>query len=236
VDKESNVYTVTYAAIMTVVVAVSLAFVATSLQPKQYANQQLSTKMDILKAVGLEDLEKEEAARIYDERIEGLVLGYDMNPVADTVNAVDIDLAKETKKKPEEQRYPLFVYRDGATTRYIVPLYGNGLWDKIWGYVAIEEDFNTIAGISMDHKAETPGLGAEIKDNPDDYNQPFVGKKLYDENGEYVSVAMKKGAITDPAHQVDAITGATITSDGVSDMLYEDVKAYLPYFQTLKNS
>jgi Na+-transporting NADH:ubiquinone oxidoreductase subunit C len=102
--------------------------------------------------------------------------------------------------------------------------------------VAIEEDFNTIAGISMDHKAETPGLGAEIKDNPDDYNQPFVGKKLYDESGEYVSVAMKKGAITDPAHQVDAITGATITSDGVSKMLYEDVKAYLPYFQTLKNS
>ena len=235
-DKESNAYTIGYALVMTVVVAVSLAFVATSLQPRQYANQQLSTKVDILKAVGVVDVAKDEAASIYDQRIAGLVLGFDMNPLLDSVKAVDIDLAKESKKSAEEQRYPIFVYQVEGSTRYILPLYGNGLWDKIWGYVAIEEDFNTIAGISLDHKAETPGLGAEIKDNPRQYNDPFVGKKLFDDGGEYVSIAMKKGKLDNPEHQIDAITGATITSDGVSDMLYEDVQAYLPYFETLKNA
>lgn len=235
-DKESNIYTVTYAVIMTVIVAVSLAFLATSLQPRQYANQQLSTKMDILKAVGLSDLEKEEAAAVYDDRIEGLVLDINMNPVADTISAVDIDLSKETKLPAADQRYPIWVYREGSTTRYIIPMYGNGLWDKIWGYVALEDDYSTIAGISMDHKAETPGLGAEIKDNPKVYNIPYVGKSIYDASGEYVAVMMKKGSKDDPEHQIDAITGATITSDGVNEMVFEDIKAYLPYFEKLKNS
>jgi Na+-transporting NADH:ubiquinone oxidoreductase subunit C len=236
VDKESNIYTVTYAAIMTVIVAVSLAFLATSLKPRQYANQQLSTKIDILKAVGLTDLDKEEAARVYDERIEGLVLDVNMQPIADSIKAVDIDLAKEAKKPAEEQRYPLFVYREGSTTRYIIPLYGNGLWDKIWGYIALEDDYSTIAGISMDHKAETPGLGAEIKDNPKQYNDPYIGKSIYNDEGEFVAVMMKKGAIEDPDHQIDAITGATITADGVNEMVYEDVQAYLSYFEQLKKS
>ncbi len=235
-DRESNVYTVTYAVIMTVIVAVALAFLATSLQPRQYANEQLSTKMDILKAVGLDDLEKEEAARVYDERIEGIVLNVDMEMTSDTVNALDIDLAKEGKKPMEERRYPLWKYTEGEDVRYIVPMSGSGLWDRIWGYVALEDDYATIAGISMDHKAETPGLGAEIKDNPEDYNAPYVGKSIYNDEGEFVAVKMKKGSKDDPDHQIDAITGATITSDGVNEMLYEDLKSYLPYFKKLKTS
>lgn len=236
VDKENNVYTISYAVVMTLVVAVTLAFISTSWKSKQDFNQQLATKMDILKAVGLEDVEKAEASGLFDDRIESLVLSADMKVIENAVPAVDIDMFKETKLAPKEQRYPLYVYKHDGQTRYIIPMYGNGLWDKIWGYVALQEDMATIIGISMDHRAETPGLGAEIKDNPDKYNSPFIGKSIFNASGQYVSVSMKKGKLDDPDHQIDGITGATITSDGVNEMLYEDIQAYLPYFDQLKNA
>jgi len=236
VDKESNVYTISYAVVMTVLVAVSLAFVSTSWKAKQIFNQQLASKIDILKAVGLADVEKAEASAVFDDRIESLVLSVDMQVIEGAVPAVDIDMFRETKLDPKDQRYPLYVYKHDGQTRYIIPMYGNGLWDKIWGYVALKEDMATIIGISMDHRAETPGLGAEIKDNPGDYNDPFIGKSIYDASGKYVSVAMKKGKLDNPDHQIDGITGATITSDGVTIMLYEDIQAYLPYFDQLKNA
>lgn len=235
-DKESNVYTISYAVVMTVLVAVSLAFVSTSWKAKQIFNQQLASKIDILKAVGLADVEKAEASAVFDDRIESLVLSVDMQVIEGAVPAVDIDMFRETKLDPKDQRYPLYVYKHDGQTRYIIPMYGNGLWDKIWGYVALKEDMATIIGISMDHRAETPGLGAEIKDNPGDYNDPFIGKSIYDASGKYVSVAMKKGKLDNPDHQIDGITGATITSDGVTIMLYEDIQAYLPYFDQLKNA
>lgn len=234
-DRESNVYTIGYAVVMTVIVAGLLAVLSETLKPIQTRNQQLATMQDILKAVGVKDISPDEAEVMFSERIEGLVLNYDMSLNTDTVKAVDIDMSRETKLAAETQRYPLFVYKYEGETSYIVPLYGNGLWDKIWGYVAIANDFNTVVGISMDHKSETPALGAEIKDNPRAYNDPFVGKVLYDEDGEFVSISMKKGKLNMPNHQIDAITGATITCNGVNDMLYEDVKAYLPYFDKLKN-
>jgi Na+-transporting NADH:ubiquinone oxidoreductase subunit C len=235
VDRESNAYTIGYAVVMTVIVAVGLALVSGSLKPMQDRNQQLATMQDILKAVGINDASAEEAEVLFNERIEGLVLNADMSLSTDTVTAVDIDMSRESKLEKDLQRYPLFVYNFDGETSFIIPLYGNGLWDKIWGYVAIADDFNTVVGISMDHKAETPALGAEIKDNPKLYSDPFIGKTLLNSAGEYVSISMKKGKIKFPNHQIDAITGATITSNGVNDMLFEDVEAYLPYFEQLKS-
>ena len=221
---------------MTLIVAISLAFVSTGLKTRQDDNQRLAAKIDILKAVGYTDLVKADADNIFNERVESLVLNAEMKPEETAVEAVDIDMFKETKLPEDEQRYPLYVYRHDGEVKYIIPMYGNGLWDKIWGYVALQEDMQTVVGISMDHKAETPGLGAEIKDNPSKYNAPFVGKSIYNKQGQYVSIAMKKGKLDDPDHQIDAITGATITSDGVTEMLYEDIKAYIPYFTQLKNA
>ncbi len=220
---------------MTAVVAVSLAFVSSGLKERQADNERLAAKVDILKAVGFTDVSKTEAASIFDERVEGLVLSESMTPRENGGSAIEVNLNKERKLAPADQRYPLYIYRHEGQTRYIIPLYGNGLWDKIWGYVALEEDMQTIAGISLDHKAETPGLGAEIKDNPRKYNDPFIGKSIYNEQGQYVSVVMKKGKLDDPDHQIDAITGATITADGVSAMMVADIRAYLPYFESLKN-
>ena len=235
-DKESNFYTIGYAVVLTVVVSVGLAFIATGLKARQDSNVRLATKMDILNAVGIEKLVKANADELFDQRIETIVLGPDKVPQEDGVNALDIDMFKETRLPRDLQRYPLYVYKHEGETRYVIPVYGNGLWDRIWGFIAFQEDLATVAGVTMDHRAETPGLGAEIKDNPVKYNDPFIGMNIYDDEGSYVGLSMKKGKLDDPAHQIDGITGATITADGVTEMLQEGVRAYLPYFDQLKSN
>jgi len=232
VDRNSNVYTIMYAAILTVVVAVILAFVNSSLAPKMAANEKLATQQDILRSVGLVDLE--DAASVFEKTITGVVIDAQGKEIDGAV-ASELSVAAEFKKSEEEMRHPLYIYTsEDGSKKYIIPLYGNGLWDKIWGYIAIEEDMNTVAGISMDHKGETPGLGAEIKDSPKQYNDPYIGKKLYNEKGEYVAISMVKGGVKDAEHQVDAISGATITSDGVNEMVYRGIGYYLSYFNSLQ--
>ena len=116
----------------------------------------------------------------------------------------------------------------------VIYLTGAGLWDAIWGYVALESDFATISGVAFDHAGETPGLGAEIKDKPE-WGEQFIGKKLYNDAGEFVSVSVVKGSIKNEMHEVNTVSGATVTSDGVADMMSEDVQDYLPYFESIKN-
>lgn len=232
-DRNSNIYTIIYAAILTVVVAVVLAFVHSSLEPKMEANEKLAKQKDILRSVGLVDLP--DASAVYEKTISSFVIDAS-GKVVDGMDGEAVNVAAEFKKPAEDQVHPVFVYTaDNGSKRLILPLYGNGLWDKIWGYIALEEDMNTIAGIAMDHKGETPGLGAEIKDNPKQYNDPFIGKTILDEQGNYVSVKMVKGGIKEPEHQIDAISGATITSDGVNEMLYRGLGYYLPYFNAAKS-
>ena len=145
----------------------------------------------------------------------------------------DIDMAKE-RKKPEDQRmYPVYVFDNKGEKVYILSIRGNGLWDEIWGNVAVKNDFNTIVGASFDHKGETPGLGAEIKDNPA-FSAKFRGKELYNDQGNYISVQVVKGGAKDPPHQIDAISGATITSNGVSEMMFRGIKEYEAYFNKQK--
>ena len=114
--------------------------------------------------------------------------------------------------------------------RYIIPLRGTGLWGPIWGYISLDNDMNTVYGAVFDHKAETPGLGAEI--NRDFFEKPFNGKRIFDLEGDFVSIAVVKGgAKENDYHGVDGISGGTITSDGVTAMLKERLDKYLPYFE-----
>jgi Na+-transporting NADH:ubiquinone oxidoreductase subunit C len=99
--------------------------------------------------------------------------------------------------------------------------------------VALKSDLNTIAGATFDHKGETPGLGAEIKDNPS-FAEQFEGKEIYESDGDYVSIKVRKGGARDPKHEVDGISGATVTADGVSEMLYRGLKYYQPYIDKVK--
>jgi Na+-transporting NADH:ubiquinone oxidoreductase subunit C len=153
----------------------------------------------------------------------------------DEVNAFKIQLGTEVKKPVEQQRFPLYVAEVKSETFYIVPLRGSGLWDAIWGYIALESDMRTIKGAVFDHKGETAGLGAEITQQW--FQDRFVGEKIFDTGGNLVGINVSK-TNNDPKdldkddHEVDAISGATITGDGVTDMIRERLQHYLPYFKS----
>ncbi|MEX0813631.1 MAG: NADH:ubiquinone reductase (Na(+)-transporting) subunit C [Chitinophagales bacterium] len=233
-QRNSNSYTIIYAAVLTVVIAVSLSLAATGLQERQKNNVRIATQTDILKSVGKADVEN--PGEFFENNVRPIVINHKGEEVTEKPDgsplvATEIEL-KAQRKKPEEDRYyPLFIYEYDGEKSYILPLSGSGLWDEIWGYIALEEDYNTVAGVSFDHKAETPGLGAEIKDN-DEWAGQFIGKKVMD-NGKFVSVEVVKGEIKEPEHQVNSISGATVTSNGVSDMIYR-INQYLPFFEKQK--
>ena len=133
-----------------------------------------------------------------------------------------------------DQRFPLYRASVDDESYYIVPLRGAGLWDAIWGYIALKEDKNTIKGAVFDHKGETAGLGAEITQQW--FQDRFVDEKIFDTDGILVGISVSK-TNNDPSdsdkedHEIDAISGATITGDGVTDMIKERLQHYLPYFQ-----
>ena len=149
-----------------------------------------------------------------------------------------IDLSTETKKDINQQRYPLFVAEMDKKKYFIIPLRGSGLWDAIWGYVALEDDMSTIKGIVFDHKGETAGLGAEITQQW--FQDRFVGEKVFNSSSKLVGINVSK-LNNDPKnldkddHEVDAISGATITGDGVSDMIIERLNHYISYFNKYKS-
>ncbi|MEY4134411.1 MAG: hypothetical protein RL386_761 [Bacteroidota bacterium] len=233
----SNNYITVYTVIMTLVVSVVLAFLVIGLRPIHSASEAVFKKKDILKSISdqlpgdLKVMSDKEILDLFDSKMEQYVL--DANgKLVEGIKAESIDMAAEEKKPANERHYPLFVYKGDKGKLYLTSIRGNGLWDKIWGYVAFGEDLNTIAGVSFGHAAETPGLGAEISDNPN-FPAQFRGKQILEE-GNYVSVAVVKGGVKKPAHEVDGISGATITSVGVSEMFHKGLQPYLPYFESLK--
>ncbi len=238
----STRYVVTFVLILTASVAVLLAGFREVTKAGAERNEDIFNKRAILLAVednlgdGVKvgDLSDEEVLNIFDTKVKQVTLNAQGQPIeGGDVKAEDIDMAKEKKKPMSERKLPLFVYENGSEKFYIVSVRGKGLWDEIWGNIALKSDLNTIAGAAFDHKGETPGLGAEIKDNPS-FAEQFKGKKIYNETGKFVSVDVRKGGAVDPNHDVDAISGATVTGNGVTEMLYDGIKAYEPYFKTLK--
>ena len=140
------------------------------------------------------------------------------------------ELLKDLPGAFEDGKFPVFEATDG---RVVIPVTGTGLWGPVWGYVALEKDMDTVAGIIMAHKGETPGLGAEI--STPKYQALFVGKKIF-KGDEFVSVKLRKGGAQDPEHEVDAISGGTKTSDGVTAMLYNSMEHYLPLLEAKRKA
>lgn len=224
-----------YVLILTSVTALVLSLLQESLKDVHAKNEAFASKKDILASImGAEARSKsdEEVETIFSTKVEALVIDAE-GKVVKGKDAAAIKMADEMKKSEEARNYPLYIYNGADEKVYILSVYGNGLWDKIWGFVALKGDLNTLAGVSFDHKSETPGLGALIKDS-ENFKSKFVGTKIFNEEGDYVSVKVRKGGAVDKTHEVDGITGATVTSDGVTDMLYNSIAAYLPYFETLK--
>lgn len=234
----SNRYITIYTLIMTLVVSVVLAFTVTGLKPLHDAAEAIYKKRDILSAIEsqlpkkLKDMSDEEVLSLFDSKVEQVVINAEGESLQG-ISAEKVDMASEEKKPENERKYPLYIYQSEQGKIYLTSVRGNGLWDKIWAYVAIKEDLNTIVGTAFGHVGETPGLGAEIKDNPG-FPRQFEGKKILNDQGDYVSVKVVKGGVKDPLHEVDAISGATITSVGVSEMMVRGLEVYLPYLEAQK--
>ncbi|ARN77850.1 Na(+)-translocating NADH-quinone reductase subunit C [Nonlabens spongiae] len=234
-DRNSNAYTFLFAVIMVAVVASALAFAATSLQPAQAENVKQEKMQNILSTVGVET-SRDSAEMLFNKYIVEQVALDNNGQEKDGVNAFTVDLKKELKRPVEEQAFPLYVADVEGTKYYVVPLRGKGLWDAIWGYVALKDDINTIKGVVFDHKGETPGLGAEITQGW--FKKRFEDEKIMDEAGNFIGVSVAKGyqgGDNKDDNAVDAISGATITGDGVTDMISERLKNYLPYFKSQTN-
>jgi Na+-transporting NADH:ubiquinone oxidoreductase subunit C len=245
IDTEKNSYTVIFAIAMVVVVGAILAGLASGLKPLVKANERYEKQQNILYALGVNnntganDVEfiptniVEEEFNKYIKK-QYVIQGGD---VTEDDQAYLIDIKKESAKakNPDyERRLPLFVGEKDGKEVYIVPVRGKGLWDAIWGYVALDKDM-VVQGVYFDHKGETPGLGAEIKQRY--FMDDFTGEKFLD-GDVFKGIKVAKGN-NDPKnsikddHEVDALAGATITGDGVSAMLQKDVRMYKSYFDSL---
>ena len=246
-NTDSNKYTILFAIGMVVVVGSLLAFTASSLKPNIVENERMEKQQNILYAMGVNENGATDIVFVGTDKVADEFYKYIAKQliVDASGNAVEnneaylIDVKKEQAKAKNGQKrdLPLFVGQKAGQTYYIAPIRGKGLWDAIWGYVAMDENM-VIQGAYFDHKGETPGLGANIKQRyfMDDFN----GEKLLTASGEFKGITVAKGN-NDPKnlikddYEVDALAGATITGDGVSAMIKSDLKLYLPFFKNLKN-
>ena len=237
-SRDSNLYTFLFVGIMIVGIASILAYTSQTLKPMQDENVKNEKMQNILSTVGI-NVSREEAEKSYKKYIiEELALKID-GSINENINPFsDLNLAKELKKDYEDQHFPLYVAEINSEKYYIIELRGTGLWDAIWGYISLKSDFNTVNGVSFDHKGETAGLGAEI--TKDWFKESFKDEKIFNSDGELVGITVLKGNndpnnIDKDDHEVDAISGSTITGDGVTDMIYERINNYLPYLSLIND-
>lgn len=240
----SNTYIYTFGLIMTLFVAGTLAGLKMLTKPLAEKNEEVFNKRALLEAVAgpisdatgqeVGDLSDDEVLNIFETQIKQYVIDAEGNPV-DDMFAIDVKMDQEKKKAADGRVYPIYEFNLDNERYYIFSVIGNGLWDIIWGNIAVESDFSTVAGVSFDHAGETPGLGAEIKDN-NDWKSQFYKKQLF-QDGKFVGVNVKKGGATEGSdYEVDGLSGATITADGVTDMIYDGFKAYEIYIKEQTNN
>ena len=245
INKESNSFTFGFAIALVVVIGVVLAALSEGLKPFKEKNVRVKKQLDILSA--MMDVEKEGITREnaeaefkkYVNLDDALILDYKGNVKKGIEGkaAFDVDIKKEYRDKTlseEDKNYPLFIAKDKSNKkRYIIPVVGKGLWGPIWGYICLKEDMNTVLGVSFDHKTETPGLGAEI-------NKPFFmdrwkNSKIMEDKVFRKYEVVKDNSGPTKEWKIDGITGGTITSKGVEEMVNRTLKIYATYFQNKKS-
>ena len=225
-NTNSNVYTVVYASVMVIIAAFLLAFVASVLKDKQDANVANDKRGQILSSLNIRNVE--DVTGEYQKVILN-VLVLDVNgKVLQEKGGFDVESKDITAKDPASKKLPLYVAKVNNDTIYVVPLYGRGLWGGISGYLALKKDFDTVYGAYFTHESETAGLGARIVE--EEFQDKFKNKKAFaDSTFQKVALSLSK-KVEDKEHQVDAITGATLTSNGVSKMFLSSLQPYQKYF------
>lgn len=222
-NTNSNSYTIIYASVMVVIVAFLLAFVNSSLRETQNKNVELDTKKQILAALNVKNVADADA-EFKNLQIKDMLMNED-GTLSEYTGDFAITYEKEVK---EAGRLHVFVANVDGQTKYVFPVFGAGLWGAIWGYVALDADKDTVYGVYFSHAGETPGLGAEIAG--DAFQAQFAGKKTL-KNGEVALNVAKFGKVSDATVEVDGISGGTITSVGVADMLKNCLENYKPFLQ-----
>ena len=232
-NKNSNVYTVIYSIVLVVVVGVVLSVVYQALRPKQLENIANDTKKQILASARLTPEKGESVSSLFDRHIvSSYIVNSSGQRVDNSENPFDVNISLEVKKPADERLLPVFECSTDDGMKFIVPVYGAGLWGPIWGYIAFDSNGNTIYGAYFSHEGETPGLGAEIEKPA--FQDQFEGKNIFASNGEYTSIAVvKTGKEPQGKAWVHAVSGGTITSQGVQKMLYDSLEPYTAFFSNL---
>lgn len=228
---QSNRYIFLYASAMVVLVALVLSGAATLLRPLQERNMRIEKMQNILATINIK-APKADAETLFNKHITGTrIVDHRGNELEG--DAFEVDLQDENRKELADRQLPLFLAEVDGEGFVIVPIRGNGLWGPIWGYVGLASDLTTIVGANFDHASETPGLGAEIADQ--EFQEQFPGKKIFDQQGNFRPVRVVKGsAPPDDPHAVDGISGGTITSNGVTNMLRDGLAVYEETFKNMK--
>ena len=230
-NKQSNTYTIIYVAVMVIVVGAVLALISMGLKPLQNENIANDKRMQILSAVH----KAASGDGIKETYGKYITQEYIVNNRGEKVDgeAFDVTMSAEIKKDPDQRQLPVFVCTlDDGSIKYILPVYGAGLWGPIWGYIAVDDDGNTIYGAYFSHESETPGLGAEI--TKAGFQDQFAGKELYKEGTFHSVYVMKAGQKpADNSDYVDAISGGTVTSKGVESMLKSCLADYDAFLSNL---
>ena len=248
INTEKNTYTLLFAIGLVVIVGTLLAAIDSSLKDKIRINKTLEKQQNILYAIGINENEGNSVNFIAAEKAEEEFSKYIIKQIyiqGDSIiedneaYLIDVKKQKALAKDPSYKRkLPLFIAQKDGKNLYVAPIRGKGLWDAIWAYVSIDENM-VIRGIYFDHKAETPGLGANIKQRF--FMDDFIGESLLDNEGNFKGVTVSKTNL-DPKnedkydHEVDAIAGSTITGDGVTAMIRSDLSLYQPFFKSLNNN
>lgn len=241
--QQSNGYIIRFALILTIILGGLLSGVSQVLGPLQKKAIALDTKKQILGAIpsekeALADMTPEQVVSRYQEVISSVVSDYNGNLIEKNEKgapmvAEDVNIEKNYKKSLEEREYPVFKHTANGETTYILPTFGAGLWDAIWSFVAVSEDFTTVKGISLAHRGETPGLGARITEG--EVQARYVDKSIVDASGKLVSITMLKGEKNPESKlgptKVDGMAGATLTAVGVNNMLAAYLECYKNYFE-----
>jgi Na+-transporting NADH:ubiquinone oxidoreductase subunit C len=237
--RQSNLYTIVFIIITSFAAALILSVSSSVLKERQERNAELDVKKNILYAVDLLK-DSSDPEKLYKEYIRSTVVNSQGKVLEKSAPAEKINFERELEKKPAEREYPVFMSineKDGKISAYCIPIVGKGLWSTLYGYLALETDLKTIKGISFYKHAETPGLGGEIE--KPEFQKNFYGKKILSESGELVSVTVLKGKTrpNSPSliHEVDGISGATLTVNGVNKLLKDCLLIYEPYFKTIRS-
>lgn len=224
IDKNGNAYIMVYTIAIVVIVALVLSITSGALKSRQNANVELDKKKQILSSLPAVALEGADAAKLFADDIKHI---YILNGQGDVVK--ELDPVKDFNYVPASEEYLIYMAEVNQETKWIIPLNGKGLWGAIWGYIALNDDRNTVNGVFFSHASETPGLGANIVTPA--FRGQFEGKQLMKDN-KFVSIAvMKVGQTAQGQDQVDALSGGTITSKGVESMLMNSIAPYEPFLK-----